>query len=441
MGHLVGKDLYRRLGRKIDNLHVRAPWNETFYQLIKALYSTEEADVVVKMPFRFSNLDRIANITKVGKSRLRTVLENLCEKGLVMDACLGDEIRYMPTPLFVGIFEFTMMRTDRNVDFNHVGSLFHYYMEEGAPYRANFGHGTKTSIARTVPHEEALGDHVEILDYERVSSLMDEADRYAVGFCSCRHTQEHIGEKQCDAPLDTCTTFGWASDYLVRHGMSRAISKMELQEIFARSRELGLIFSADNVRKGITFVCHCCGCCCAIMTGLNRHGLTSTTVTSSFIAQVDSDICTGCKQCVKACPVNAIEMAPVEITDSDGRRKSKAVIDESICLGCGVCALKCSTGAMKLDKREARVIHPETTFERVILQCLERGTLQNQIFDNPESITQDVLRYIVGAFLRLSPVKRALMSDALRSNFLNVMGSGAKMMGKELVQNLQEIPS
>ena len=436
MGHLVGKDLYRRLGRKLDNLHVRAPWNETFYQLVKELYSTEEAEVIVKMPYLFSNLERIANIAKIEKSRLRTTLDKLCEKGLVMDACLDDETRYMPSPLFVGIFEFTMMRTDGNVAFSHVGNLFHQYMEEGTPYRANFADGSKTSIARTVPHEEALGDHVEILDYERVSFLIDETDRYGVGICSCRHKQEHAHEKRCDVPMDTCTTLGWAADYMVRNGMCRAISKTEMLEIFARSRELGLIFSADNVQKRITFVCHCCGCCCGIMAGLNKHGLTSTTVTSSFIAQVDEAQCVGCKQCVKACHVNAIEMTPVETSDSDGKQRSKAVIDESICLGCGVCVLKCSTGALKLVEREARVLHPETTFHRVILQCLERGTLQNQIFDNPESITQEVMRYIVGAFFKLSPVKKALMSDTLRSTFLSAMGSGIKVLGKEYIHEL-----
>ncbi len=38
----------------------------------------------------------------------------------------------------------------------------------------------------------------------------------------------------------------------------------------------------------------------------------------------------------------------------------------SICVGCGVCALDCKTDALKLVKREKNVIHPETTFHRVI---------------------------------------------------------------------------
>jgi len=81
-------------------------------------------------------------------------------------------------------------------------------------------------------------------------------------------------------------------------------------------------------------------------------------------------------------------------------------IDNSVCIGCGVCALECETEAMRLVKREQRVLHPEDTFERVILQSLERGTLQNQIFGDPKSMSHVFMRGVVGAFLKLPPVKR-----------------------------------
>ena len=43
-----------------------------------------------------------------------------------------------------------------------------------------------------------------------------------------------------------------------------------------------------------------------------------------------------------------------------------------LCIGCGVCSLVCEPDAIEMRRREQNVIHPETTFERVILQCLER---------------------------------------------------------------------
>jgi ferredoxin len=107
------------------------------------------------------------------------------------------------------------------------------------------------------------------------------------------------------------------------------------------------------------------------------------------------------------------------------------MINEAICIGCGVCSLKCKTGSLKLVKRKERIIHPESTFERVILQCLERGTLQNQIFGDPGKISHKMMRGIIGGFLRLSPVRKTLMSEGLRSLFLEGMKKAALKLGKD----------
>jgi hypothetical protein len=66
MGHIIGKDIYQKLGDKIDNLTVRTPFNRAFHNILKELFTEEQADVVVKMPFHFSPLGRIARITSYG---------------------------------------------------------------------------------------------------------------------------------------------------------------------------------------------------------------------------------------------------------------------------------------------------------------------------------------------------------------------------------------
>ena len=99
-------------------------------------------------------------------------------------------------------------------------------------------------------------------------------------------------------------------------------------------------------------------------------------------------------------------------------------------MGCGVCAFKCSANAIAMINRGVRVIHPETTFERIILLSLERGNLQNQLFDNPKSMTQNTMRIFIGAFLKLPPVKRTLMSNMFRSTFLSSARGIARMQGK-----------
>ena len=417
MAHMAGKDVYRKLGKKIDNLTMRTPWNKTFHAILRELYSQEEADVVFKMPYGLANLDQIEKTTKYERSRLQRILDDLCSKGLVMDLWVHGEFRYMVAPLVIGIFEFTMMRTRGELKMKEWAELFHTYLQDETTfYQANFKHGERVSPLRALPHEGAFGgeEHVEVLDYEKATSIVEEAKKFAVGICSCRHEKLHAGAKECDVPLDVCTSFDLAADFMIKHGFAKEVSRSEMLELLARSKEMGLVFCADNSKQDVSFICNCCGCCCNALLGVSRFGYPGMVVTSNFIAESDKEVCTECGTCAEACPINAIEMVP----------EASPKIDLSICLGCGVCALKCPTGALRLVKREQRVLHPEDTFERVILQCLERGTLQNMMFADPQSMTHKFMRGFVGGFLKLPPVKKALMSDTLRSSFLGMMRKG-----------------
>ena len=431
MAHITGEGIYRDLGEKIDGLQMRIPWNDAFFDILKTLFTPEEAEVVVKMPYSLSTLDRVEKVTGYERAELQKMLQSLCSQGLVMDLWLQGEYRYMPSPMVVGIFELVMMRTGDSLSSKKWAELFHRYLHgDDAFYAANAGQGESVSVARALVHEETVlpAAHVEVLDYEKATGIIEDADRFGIGLCSCRHEKLHIGEKRCDVPLETCSSFGTAADSLIRHGFAREVSKTEMLENLARSKEMKLALTADNVQQRATFICHCCKCCCNLMLGVSQHGFPNTVVTSSFISQVNQERCTGCGMCAEGCPVNAIEVVPSEHPES--RTKRTVRIDEGICLGCGVCGLVCAQDAIGLVKREQRVIHPETTFERVILQCLERGTLQNQIFANPQSLTQKTMRGLVGGFLRLPSVKKALMSDLLRSTFLASMKMGIKMQGQ-----------
>jgi Na+-translocating ferredoxin:NAD+ oxidoreductase RNF subunit RnfB len=432
MGHLAGKDiLYRELGRKIDGLTVRTPWNENFHAILKQLYTVEEADLIVKMPYRLSNRKRIQRITKIEETKLQKLLDGLCAKGLMMDVEIKGDYHFMISPIVIGIFEFTMMRTGGNLKSKEWAKLFNSYMSgENSVNAANFAGGDKVSILRALPHEGTVAeeDFVEVLDYEKASRLVENTNRFSIGLCSCRHEKYHLEEKKCDIPLESCASFGMGADFLIRNNLAREISKTEMLEHVARSRESGLVLSADNVKKNITAMCACCGCCCNVLLGISKFGYNGVLVTSNFISYCKEETCIGCGKCVKACPIDAIKMLPVNNPES--KIKKKAKVDTDICIGCGVCVLKCEkTKALKLVKREKRVLHPENVFEKLILQCLEKGTLQNQLFDNPGSITHNVMRNILGGFYRLPMVKKALMSDALRSTFLKSMTIGVKLQG------------
>jgi ferredoxin len=431
MGHLAGKDIYKDLGHKIDGMMFSAPQKEIFYDILKRLYSQEEADVVIKMPFALSTIERIARSTGYDHTNLQSILDRLTAKGLVIDIFVNNAYHYTPSPIVVGIFEFTMMRTAVDLDHKKMAGLFHEYMQgDDGFYAKNFGKGQRVSVMRSLPHQESIKDaeYIEILDYEKASAIVNMVDTYAIGICSCRHKKLHLDEKTCDIPLDNCLSLGIAADYLIRHNFAKQVSKTEMLESLARSKEQGLVLNSDNVRRNHRFICQCCKCCCSTLQGISKFGYPNTIVTSTFIADIDDHTCVGCGKCAKACPIEAISMTPIQ--NPKTKKKMDARIDKSICLGCGVCALKCKTGALGLIKRDQRVIHPESIFERIVLQSLERGTLQNQMFDDPGKITHKAMRAILGAFFKLTPVYRALMSDALRSTFLKSMEMGLNVQGK-----------
>jgi ferredoxin len=309
-----------------------------------------------------------------------------------------------------------MMRAGVHADHARRAKLFHEYLEQGDFFRANLGNGQQVFVSRALPHWETAEPGTEILTCDNVEELIEQTTKFGVGICSCRHEQEHLTTRKCKTPLETCTVLGASADYLIRHQMARPIERTEMREVLARSRESGWVLSSDNVKEGVGFICHCCPCCCNLVRGITERGFSNAISTAPYVPNCDQAKCDSCGRCVKRCPVGAL--SSIDANCDTGHRPRAPKLDESRCLGCGVCVAQCTRDALHLKPSAKRRILPENTFERALLQALERGNIQNFMFDDPERRSHQVMRTLIGGIMRLPRVQRLLLSDAFRSRFL-----------------------
>jgi electron transport complex protein RnfB len=156
--------------------------------------------------------------------------------------------------------------------------------------------------------------------------------------------------KGCHHTLENCLHFGSMGRYIVEQGMAREITKEEALEILKKADEEGLVHVCDNLEGPTSTICNCCSCCCIFLQTKRHMGLPVLS-SSSYVSQVDGDICAGCGTCVDRCPVDAIEV-------SDG---GIAVVNGDLCIGCGVCTPTCPTEAVGLIQREGAKRPPDVS--------------------------------------------------------------------------------
>jgi ferredoxin len=153
------------------------------------------------------------------------------------------------------------------------------------------------------------------------------------------------------------------------------------------------------------------------MIAARKFGVMNPVHTSNYLPVVDVAKCNGCSKCVNVCPVEAMSLTSAN--DPHRLRKKKAKVDETLCLGCGVCVRTCDRDGIRLAARPERVITPVDSAQRAVLMAIERGKLQNLIFDNNALASHRMMAAILGVILKAPPAKRALASKQLHSRYVN----------------------
>ncbi|PLX39881.1 MAG: (Fe-S)-binding protein [Deltaproteobacteria bacterium] len=408
---------YQKLSERLNRYPQGAPPTELLFKILKILFKEEEARLVSLLPIKPFTARKAASIWKVSEPRAKKSLEALATRALLVDFEENGEVLYVLPPPMAGFFEFSMMRVRDDIDQRALGELFYQYMNVEEDFiKALFTDG-ETQLGRVFINEPALdGAAAHVLDYERATEVIRTASHMGVSLCYCRRKMEYVG-KSCSAPLDICMTFNTSAQSLIRHGHARAVDICEGLDLLEEAYENNLVQFGENVRESVNFICNCCGCCCEAMIAARRFAAMHPIHTSNYLPALDVDKCSGCGKCVEICPVEA--MGLVSLNDPNNPKKKRARLEEDICLGCGLCVRGCpSMGAVVMVERDKRVLTPLNGAHRAVLMAIERGKLQELLFDNKVLWSHRALGAFLGAFLKLPPVKRVLATEQVRSRFL-----------------------
>lgn len=418
MSHIVGKSAYKSLEERLNRFPQGAPSSDTLYKILEILFDKKEAELVAQLPIKPFSAEKAAKIWGMKIGEATKVLDKLSSKAILLDVEHDGKRTFIMPPPMAGFIEFSMMRTRGDIDQKLLAELYYQYLNVEEDFIKELFYSTETKLGRVYVQEAVLSNDssVEILDYERASHIIKTASHIGISTCYCRHKMHHVG-KGCDAPMDICMTFNNTAASLIKYEHARQVDASECLELLEVAYENNLVQCGENVRKGVNFICNCCSCCCEAMVAAKKFGVMHPVETTNFIAEVNKDTCVNCEKCIKKCPVGAIKS--VVINKGTPMEKTIAEVDKNLCLGCGVCVRNCFNNSLLLKSRGKRIITPATSVHRVVLMAIEKGQLQDLIFDNRALSSHRAMAAILSSILKLSPVKKAMASKQMKSIYLD----------------------
>jgi Na+-translocating ferredoxin:NAD+ oxidoreductase RNF subunit RnfB len=345
-------EIYRILQRHLDELPVGFPPTKSGVELklLKYLFTIEEAKIASKLSFTYEPIRIIYNRIKesnISIEELETLLENCVNKGTIHYKKDGGEKLYANAMLIIGIFEYQVNKL--TMEFM---DLMKQYGQEAFDVEL---FRTKTSQTRIIPVEKSLTYENRVETYSNVRDIIKNADEpIAVTNCVCRQKQDVRRERDpCKLTdrYETCLGFGHSAQMYIDQGWARKITKKEALNILDKNEETGLILQPGNAIRP-DFICSCCGCCCGLLRDLKKMNNPARLLKTNYVAEINSELCTGCGVCVDRCQMGALSLVD-----------DISIVNRKKCLGCGLCVVTCSAEAIELKNKEKEFSPPNTTDE------------------------------------------------------------------------------
>lgn len=331
--------VYEQLADYLNSMPVGAPKTPELFEILKILYTEQEAALALKIPFMPMSLEALIDRTGMEEDKLKPMLDTMYEKGTVFLMPDVDEPMYRLLPTVVGFSETPFWDGKGSDEAKKLAPLWLKYTRSA--FYNEVGGKSDTPMTRVIPVQESIADERKISPYEKIVDKVRETSYQAVAHCPCRLMRKYAeGEKQCDHSTENCLHFGSLGKYIVEKGIGRAITVDETLDILKRSNEEGLVHITGNYQEEIDTICNCCADACIFLTGLMQQGEKNMFARSNFVSVINQETCVECGTCAERCPVDAISL-------DDGAAR----VDGDKCIGCAVCYPTCPSESISLVAR------------------------------------------------------------------------------------------
>jgi len=334
------------------------------------MFTPEQAGLALHLSYRPFSLQAIM-LTASGEyteERALLLLDGMSMKGAIGFKERDNEDCWFVIPMVIGMFE------------AQDGCPTEDFLNDASKYMSTIAFGksllaTEPSQMRTIPINMSISPEHTIATYDQISLLIENsAGPFVVLPCICRESRAIQG-KVCEVTsrTETCLGMGSMGAMVLRRGHGREVSREEALCILQQDQDDGLVLQPSNAQQA-EFVCSCCGCCCGMLRMQKMLPHPIDFWVTSFQAEINTDVCTGCGLCAERCQVDAIVLR--------GSPK-KAVIGKTRCIGCGLCVPTCPTDAIHLISTAQETVPP-----------VDEEELNNMIMSNKKGTVRRFLLFL-----------------------------------------------
>ena len=345
-GAITMQDLYIRLAAHLEHLTMGYPYSEELVDLLKEMFSPDEAQVALAIPndlapLKVVSLEKIAARVDLPLSAVAEALESMAARNILFTAPIPDGSKgYALLQVGYGMPQTFFWGGKQDQTAKRMAKLVVNYFR--IPITQKVYGGVPTKSYKYSPATMSVEIPMQgVMRSEQIGPIVDEAAKIAVAHCPCRMSAKILGRTDCPHSLEVCMKYDDLAEFVIDKGLARKISKDEAHHILAASEKEGLVHMVDNAQGQIKHTCNCCGHYCWNVGIIRRRKIPRDQLMAVyFIRETELEECIGCGACAEICPVEAVKMI-----------EDKPRVDHNWCIGCGVCAVQCPAGVISIKRR------------------------------------------------------------------------------------------